>query len=126
MASIHTRVSLALSLGAALLLSACGGGNSSSASAAATAATTPPPAAAPAVMKIYEQTCHNCHSMPASGAPQAGDKNAWAPRVAQGRDALIDHSINGYKSMPPMGTCTQCTEDDFVALIEYMSGAKLK
>lgn len=126
MTSIRARASLALSLASALLLVACGGGNSSSAPAASTAAATPPPAAAPAVMKIYEQTCHNCHSMPASGAPQAGDSAAWAPRVAQGRDTLIDHSINGYKSMPPMGTCTACTEDDFVALIEYMSGAKLK
>lgn len=124
MASVYPRIALSLSLTAAMLLTACGGG--SSAPAAPTAAITPPPAAAPAVMKIYEQTCHNCHSMPVSGAPQAGDKNAWAPRLAQGRDALIDHSINGYKSMPPMGTCTQCTEDDFVALIEYMSATKLK
>ncbi len=125
MASIQTRLSLTLTLTATMLLAACGGGSSAPAQSTAAAAT-PPPAAAPAVMKIYEQTCHNCHSMPASGAPQAGDKNAWAPRVAQGRDTLIDHSINGYKSMPPMGTCTACTEDDFVALIEYMSGAKLK
>lgn len=126
MTHIHTRISLALSLTAALLLAACGGGNSSAAPAASTAAAAPAPAAAPAVMKTYEQTCHNCHSMPASGAPQTGDSAAWAPRVAQGRETLVDHSINGYKSMPPMGTCTACTEDDFVALIEYMSGAKLK
>jgi cytochrome c5 len=124
MASIHSRIALSLSLGAALLLAACGGG--SSAPAPAANAIAPPPAAAPGVMKIYEQTCHNCHSMPASGAPQAGDKNAWAPRIAQGREALLDHSINGYKSMPPMGTCTACTESDFTALIEYMSGSQLK
>lgn len=124
MVSIHSRIALSLSLSAALLLAACGGG--SSAPAPSASAMTPPPAAAPAVMKIYEQTCHNCHSMPASGAPQAGDKNAWAPRIAQGREALLDHSINGYKSMPPMGTCTACTENDFTALIEYMSGSQLK
>lgn len=124
MASIQSRVALSLSLSVVLFLAACGGG--SSAPAPAASAVTPPPAAAPAVMKLYEQTCHNCHSMPASGAPQAGDKNAWAPRIAQGRETLIDHTINGYKSMPPMGTCTACTESDFAALIEYMSGAQLK
>lgn len=119
-----SHIALTLSLSAAMLLAACG--NGSSAPAPASTSNVPLAAAAPAVMKIYEQTCHNCHSVPASGAPQAGDTNAWAPRVAQGRDTLLDHSINGFKSMPPMGTCTQCTEDDFVALIEYMSGAKLK
>jgi cytochrome c5 len=116
------RFPIALSL--ALLLAACGGG--SSAPAPAAAAITPPPAAAPAVMKLYEQTCHNCHGVAGTGAPQAGDVNAWSGRLFKGRETLLNNSINGYKSMPPMGTCTQCTEDDFVALIEYMSGSKLK
>lgn len=89
-------------------------------------AAAPAVAAAPATLKIYEQTCRNCHSNPASGAPQTGDAKAWAPRLAQGRETLLDHSINGYKGMPPMGTCTQCAEQDFAALIEYMSGSQLK
>jgi cytochrome c5 len=77
-------------------------------------------------MKIYDSTCNNCHSKPASGAPQAGDTQAWAPRVAQGKDTVLNHVINGYKGMPPMGMCMQCSEDDFVAVTEYMSGATLK
>ncbi|KFF33545.1 cytochrome C [Pseudomonas aeruginosa VRFPA01] len=49
---------------------------------------------------------------------------AWAPRLAQGMDTLLDHSINGYKGMPPMGMCMQCSEEQFRALIEFMSAAQ--
>lgn len=105
-----------------LMLAACGGGEPSAPAAAAPSAV----AASPAVLKIYEQTCRNCHGVPSSGAPQTGDSKAWAPRVAQGRDALIDHAINGYRAMPPMGTCTACSEQDFAALTEYMAGVQLK
>jgi cytochrome c5 len=80
----------------------------------------------PAIQKIYDTSCRTCHGVPASGAPQAGDVKTWAPRAAQGKDVLIDHAINGFKGMPPMGMCPQCSEKDFVALIEMMSGASLK
>lgn len=127
MSLIHSRIALSLSLAAAMLLAACSNGGSAPAAPAPTpTASAPTATATPAITKLYEQTCHNCHAIPGTGAPQAGDTVAWASRIAQGREALLDHSINGFKGMPPMGTCTQCTEDDFVALIEYMSGSKLK
>jgi cytochrome c5 len=112
---------LLLSLG--LSLAACGKGGGAP---AASAASTPPPAASPAVQKIYDTTCHSCHSAPVSGAPQLGDAKAWAPRIAQGKDTVLGHVINGYKGMPPMGLCMQCSEDDFVAVTEWMSGGQLK
>lgn len=76
----------------------------------------------PALAKIYDSSCKLCHANPASGAPQTGDGQAWQPRVAQGADSLLDHSINGFKGMPPMGMCMQCSEDEFLALISFMSG----
>jgi cytochrome c5 len=112
-----------------LLLAACGSGQDGQggkAVAAPAAAAPAPLAASPAIQKIYDSTCSNCHGKPASGAPQAGDAKAWAPRVAQGKDLVINHVINGYKGMPPMGLCMQCSEDDFVAVTETMSGAKLQ
>lgn len=116
-----TRSSMMLALG--LALAACGqGGNSAAPSAAAPLA----PASNPAVQKIYSTTCSNCHGKPGTGAPQAGDTAAWAPRAAQGREIVLNHIINGYKGMPPMGMCMQCSEDDFIAVTEYMSGAKLQ
>ena len=112
--------------GAALMLAACGSGQDSKpAAAAATAPAAPAVAASPAIQKIYDTTCSNCHGKPGTGAPPAGDVKAWAPRVAQGREIVLGHIINGYKGMPPMGMCMQCAEDDFVAVTEFMSGAKL-
>lgn len=123
--SVVQRGVLALTAVTAMMLAACGGSPAPAPSAPAASATAAV-AATPAALKLFEQTCRNCHAVPATGAPQAGDRKAWAPRLAQGRETLLDHSINGYKGMPPMGTCAQCTEQDFAALIEYMSGTQLK
>lgn len=75
---------------------------------------------------IYDTSCKICHTKPASGAPQVGDTKAWAPRVAQGADTLLDHIINGYNSMPPMGLCVQCSEEQFLALTAFMSSQEIQ
>lgn len=81
-------------------------------------------ALSPELATIYARSCANCHGQPATGAPQAGDHGAWAPRVAQGRDRLLEHTINGYKAMPPLGTCMDCSAEQFTALIDYMAGTR--
>ncbi|TJY61159.1 cytochrome c5 family protein [Sinimarinibacterium sp. CAU 1509] len=73
--------------------------------------------------RLYEQTCKACHTAPLSGAPQSGRPADWAARLAQGTEILLDHTINGYKGMPPLGSCMDCSEDDFLALIDFMSKA---
>lgn len=116
-----TRMRGAIYAAATLLLAACG-------------EQTPPPApaapvsmaAAPAdakLARLYDQTCKACHTSPGSGAPQAGDAKAWQPRLAQGMPVLVDRTINGYKGMPPLGSCMDCNEADFEALIRFMAGA---
>ncbi len=122
--SFHPPFILALAaLSATALLGACGksGGASVSASGSAQASNLSSGLAA-----IYNRSCKNCHSIPTSGAPQTGDTRGWAPRITQGTDSLLVHTFNGYKSMPPMGECMECDEDQYRALIEYMSGVKLK
>jgi cytochrome c5 len=83
------------------------------------------PATIPAAQlgKLYLQTCMACHASPGSGAPQAGDRAAWAPRLRQGMDVLLDHTVDGYKGMPPLGSCMDCGEAEFEALIRFMAGA---
>jgi cytochrome c5 len=115
---------LACPLGAAASLGACGDHKTPGPPPAAA-----PPAAAllsPELQAVYDRSCKNCHAVPASGAPQAGDARAWAPRIAQGADILIEHTFSGYKSMPPLGACMDCNEKQYRALIEFMSGASLK
>ena len=35
---------------------------------------------------------------------------------------LLVHTVDGYRGMPPLGTCGLCSEDDFRELIRYMAG----
>lgn len=76
----------------------------------------------PKLARLYEQTCKACHTNPGTGAPQTGDRQAWVPRIAQGMPVLVDHTIQGFKGMPPLGSCMDCSEAEFEALIRYMAG----
>jgi cytochrome c5 len=70
--------------------------------------------------QIYQSSCQACHATGAAGAPKLGDKEAWAPRIAQGTDTLLKNATDGLRAMPPKGACAACTEDDLKAAIEYM------
>ncbi|MEO4047052.1 c-type cytochrome [Pseudomonas sp. CAU 1711] len=76
-----------------------------------------------ALAQLYASSCRQCHANPAAGAPLTGDALAWAPRLAKGMETLLEHSINGFQGMPPMGLCMQCSEEQFRALIGFMSNA---
>jgi cytochrome c5 len=84
------------------------------------------PAAAPAAgaarsgKEIFGAVCTACHSTGALGAPKIGNKDDWAPRIAKGIDTLLQHALHGFNSMPPRGTCTDCTDDEIKGTIEYM------
>lgn len=73
--------------------------------------------------EIYSRTCMTCHTVPDSGAPQAHNLAAWAPRVKQGDDVLLDHMVNGFKGMPPLGQCFECNAEDLTTLMHFMAGA---
>ncbi|MCK5479709.1 MAG: cytochrome c5 family protein [Gammaproteobacteria bacterium] len=70
--------------------------------------------------QVYQKSCQACHATGAAGAPKLGDKDAWAPRIATGTDALVASSINGKGVMPPKGACASCSDDDLRAAVEYM------
>ena len=72
----------------------------------------------------YKQACMACHAAGVAGAPIAFKADAWAPRLAQGIDAMVSSVKNGKGAMPPMGLCMDCSDDQFKALINYMSKAK--
>jgi len=70
--------------------------------------------------EVYNSACMACHATGAAGAPKVGDTAAWAPRIEQGMDTLVQHSINGLRAMPPRGTCANCSDDDLKAAVTYM------
>jgi cytochrome c5 len=69
---------------------------------------------------VYQKSCQACHVAGVAGAPKLGDKEAWAPRIATGIDAMLATAIKGKGAMPPKGTCMGCSDDDLKAAIEYM------
>jgi len=118
---------LALLLIAITALTACGNDDRAASASAAGTSTTPTQQAAALssdLQAVYDRSCKNCHSVPGSGAPQVGDAMAWAPRKAQGTDLLLEHTVNGFNAMPPLGACMDCSEEQFSALIAYMSSTK--
>jgi cytochrome c5 len=80
--------------------------------------------AAPTIEQRYARSCNICHMGGAGGAPKTGDVVAWAPRLAQGMDALVESVNKGMGAMPPKGMCWDCSTDEFAALISYMAAPK--
>lgn len=103
-----------------LVLAACGS-DKPAASSAVSNTTLPSDTV---LADLYQQTCMACHTRRSSGAPQTGNADDWAPRLAKGMDTLMDNTINGYRGMPPLGSCMDCGEEDFQALIEFMATAQ--
>ena len=51
--------------------------------------------------EVFKGVCTGCHTAGVSGAPKFGDKAAWAPRIAQGLDTLLQSATKGKNAMPP-------------------------
>ena len=100
--------------------------------AAAPSAPAQPPAGAPAAepaaaaagdgKAIYDKVCMVCHGAGVAGAPKAGDKAAWEPRLKQGMEVLYTSSIKGKGAMPPKGGAMQLSDADVKAAVDYLVG----
>ncbi len=124
----------------ALALTACG--KESQTASQASAVTTPPAevakpveAAKPEAMAatdehhekgehVFKGTCAMCHQTGAGGAPIKGNKADWEPRIAQGKDVLYKHALEGFTgskgAMPAKGANASLSDDDVKAAVDYM------
>jgi cytochrome c5 len=89
-------------------------------------ATAPAPVAENAVGKgVYGKTCALCHAAGVAGAPKPGDKADWGPRIAQGKDTLYKHAIEGFTGakgmMPARGGGAALTDDEVKAAVDFMA-----
>ena len=74
---------------------------------------------------VYKSLCFSCHDTGAAGAPKKGDKAAWAPRIAQGMDALYASSLNGKGAMPAKGGNPGLSDADVKAAVDFLvAGSK--
>ena len=75
----------------------------------------------------YGKVCFACHAQGIAGAPKFGDVAAWESRVAQGRDTLLQHALNGFTGqagmMPARGGNPALTDAEVGAAVDYMMGA---
>jgi cytochrome c5 len=70
--------------------------------------------------QVYNTTCIACHGSGALGAPKKGTAD-WKPRLEQGLEVLHKHALEGIRSMPPRGTCADCSDDEILAAIKFMT-----
>jgi cytochrome c5 len=73
---------------------------------------------------IFGNLCTGCHTAGAGGAPML-TKAAWAARVAQGKDTLYSHAMNGYKGpdgfqMPARGGNPALSDEQIKATVDWM------
>ena len=71
--------------------------------------------------ELYKKTCAMCHGTGAAGAPLTHNADQWKPRLDKGMETLVKNARGGLNAMPPMGMCMDCTDDEFKAIIEFMS-----
>lgn len=135
------KATLALVASLTTLLAACGQPeNKEPATEAATPAVeaaAPAPAAEPVAAvaeaaapaneageKAYKSTCAMCHASGAAGAPIVGNKEDWAPRIAQGNDLLYKHALEGFTGtkgmMPAKGGNASLADDAVKGAVDYM------
>nr|VFJ91062.1 MAG: Cytochrome C oxidase, cbb3-type, subunit III [Candidatus Kentron sp. LFY]VFJ92139.1 MAG: Cytochrome C oxidase, cbb3-type, subunit III [Candidatus Kentron sp. LFY]VFK22436.1 MAG: Cytochrome C oxidase, cbb3-type, subunit III [Candidatus Kentron sp. LFY] len=69
---------------------------------------------------IYKYHCSACHARGIDGAPELGDKDAWAPRIAKGIDVLYASALNGLDGMPPKGGSMDVSDADIESAVDYM------
>ena len=74
---------------------------------------------------VYDKACALCHAAGVAGAPKLGDKTDWAPRIAQGKDTLYKHAIEGYQGtkgmMPAKGGNSTLSDAEVKASVDYMT-----
>lgn len=72
---------------------------------------------------IFNNLCTACHTSGAGGAPMMNSA-AWAPRIAQGKDVLYQHAIQGFTGnsgvMPAKGGNPALTDEQVKVTVDWM------
>jgi len=81
---------------------------------------------------IYQEGCAICHDKGVAGAHKLGDKKAWAPLIAKGRNSLIAYALNGpghviwdneaipLGRMPAKGVTKNMSAEEVAAAVDYI------
>lgn len=74
---------------------------------------------------VWIVNCEGCHAYGIAGAPVPGDPDAWAPRIAKGRNRLYKHALEGFfgpggTMMPSRGGNESLSDEQVTAAVDYM------
>ena len=90
--------------------------------AAAAPAAAVPVADAALGKSVYGKTCALCHAAGIAGAPKPGNKDEWGPRIAQGKETLYKHAMEGFTgskgAMPARGGNAKLTDEEVTDLVK--------
>jgi cytochrome c5 len=76
--------------------------------------------------QVYESVCIACHGTRAAGTPKFDDK-VWGELEKKEDDKeMVKDAIKGEKAMPPKGGCTECSDKEIRATVQYMIDAAKK
>ena len=93
--------------------------------AAAAPAAAVPVADAALGKSVYGKTCALCHAAGIAGAPKPGNKDEWGPRIAQGKETLYKHAMEGFTgskgAMPARGGNAKLTDEEVKAAVDLMA-----
>lgn len=90
------------------------------ASASAAAAASAPAGDLALGEKTFGANCVSCHGSGVLGAPKIGDKAAWGPRIAKGKETLYKDALNGFNMMPPRGGNASLKDEEVKAVVDYL------
>jgi cytochrome c5 len=76
--------------------------------------------------QVYESVCIACHGTGAAGAPKFGDKVWVELEKKEGLKELVKDAIKGERAMPAKGGCTDCSDTEIRAAVQYMLDAAKK
>ena len=69
---------------------------------------------------VYDKVCVACHQVSVANSPRLGDKAAWAPRIQQGMDTLVQSVLKGKGAMPPRAGNPALTDVEARAAVDFM------
>src|SRR5690606_23187234 len=70
--------------------------------------------------QVYDSTCAACHAAGVANAPKLGDKERWAPLIADGMDKMAQIALQGKGAMPPKRGRVDLPDEDIRATVAYM------
>jgi cytochrome c5 len=73
------------------------------------------------VPMAYESACKYCHETGVGQSPKLQNLDDWAPRLVKGNTKLLQSVKGGMGGMPAGGLCAECSDEQLMEAISYMS-----